>query len=478
VRYKVKNNSRSARKNVVVSIRKRIGLDTNNSALLSRDPQTRVKHEILAKYLDSWGGIIVHPLRKKLQRDWHFIYIDCFAYTGRYLGESEDTIQHIETQTVFGSPVIGINALDKLADYALNNGIRIRTNSILIERNLENFQELQNTLSIKSLNHRVRVTTNFSSLADREIAVVNADCLTLLDNLLGYTTKDFTWSFYLLDPHGPSGIPHDFVQPIVQQKHHDVMINFMYEDFIRKAGMAIKNGLKSQHQKLVDNWTAVFNNDKWQEIVRETTSEIQAHRYWRDYVLEGIPLDDMEEGSLLTDKQLAEIKERKFVDLYEDVLREMDPKLVIKLIPIKFPSREQTMFYLFLTTHDPTGALTMNEVLYKAKYREHDLRQRYIVAKKSAPPDHQLPLFIYKPEIPKSSSPSRNVKVEDLADLIFLKFTGRTVTRREVYRQMVETYFFPNEIDNALKHLKITSKATFRGNLVHETIIEFADLSI
>jgi len=452
-------------------------LNTNHSALLSRDPQTRVKHEILAKYLDSWGGIIVHPLRKKRQKDWHFVYVDCFAHTGRYIGESEDVIQNIETQTVFGSPIIGINALDKLADYALIKGIRIRTNSILIERNLEYFRELQNTLCIKSLNHRVKVTTNFSSLADREIAVVNADAHTLLDNLLAYTTRDYTWSFYLLDPYGPSGIPRAFVQPIVQQKRHDVMINFMYEDFIRKTGLAMKNGLKSQYQKLVDNWAAVFENDKWQQIVRETINEIHEHRYWRDDVLEGIPLDDMEEGSLLTDQQLGEIKERKFVDLYKDVLRDMDPELNIKLIPIMFPTREQTMFYLFLTTHDPTGALTINEVLYKAKYLEQDYRKRYKVAKKIAPPVYQLPLFILKPEVQKSASPTRKAKIEDVADIIFLQFKGRTLTRREVYRRLVDTYFFPKEIDNALKLLKFTNRASFHGNLVHETMIEFSNLS-
>ncbi|NOY98878.1 MAG: hypothetical protein GXP40_06715, partial [Chloroflexi bacterium] len=49
-----------------------------------RDTQTRVKHEILAKYLDTWGGIIVNGLTKRRQlQQWHFVYVDCFAFSGK-----------------------------------------------------------------------------------------------------------------------------------------------------------------------------------------------------------------------------------------------------------------------------------------------------------------------------------------------------------------------------------------------------------
>jgi hypothetical protein len=48
-----------------------------------RNTQTRVKHEILSRYLDTWGGIIVGGLTKaRKPLDWHFVYVDCFSYLG------------------------------------------------------------------------------------------------------------------------------------------------------------------------------------------------------------------------------------------------------------------------------------------------------------------------------------------------------------------------------------------------------------
>ena len=78
-----------------------------------RNTQTNVKHEILAKYLDTWGGIIVNGLRNaKRQRLWQFVYIDCFSYKGKYLGDMEDALRHKATvEPVYGSPIIGIQAL-------------------------------------------------------------------------------------------------------------------------------------------------------------------------------------------------------------------------------------------------------------------------------------------------------------------------------------------------------------------------------
>lgn len=98
-----------------------------------RDTQTKVKHEILSKYLDVWGGIIIGGLinsKRKTQK--HFIYVDCFSYTGKYLGEKEDSVQNKSAETVYGSPIIGVMALDRLVSFAQKMGVSIRVNSILI----------------------------------------------------------------------------------------------------------------------------------------------------------------------------------------------------------------------------------------------------------------------------------------------------------------------------------------------------------
>src|SRR4051794_2932284 len=77
-----------------------------------RSTQTKVKHTILEKYLKAWGGIIVNGLRGDQVKDVHFIYIDCNASFGRYNGELEDSVINREAQTIWGSPIIGVKALD------------------------------------------------------------------------------------------------------------------------------------------------------------------------------------------------------------------------------------------------------------------------------------------------------------------------------------------------------------------------------
>jgi three-Cys-motif partner protein len=149
--------------------------------------QTRVKHEILSRYLDAWGGIIVGGLKAKRPRDWHFVYVDCFSYLGKYAGEKEDTFQDKETKTVYGSPIIGISALDKLKNHAQNKmGMGIRVNCVLVEQDKSTYQELKQTLFETGYSPRIRETCDFHNLGDGQIAVVNADSIEIIDKLLGF----------------------------------------------------------------------------------------------------------------------------------------------------------------------------------------------------------------------------------------------------------------------------------------------------
>ena len=85
------------------------------------------------------------------------------------------------------------------------------------------------------------------------------------------------------------------------------MINFMYEDVLRKTGMVRSGNLEPKHQALVDNWTAAFGTEMWKELVKDTLTEIGDHQYWRHDILWGVPLDDMNGDDLLTNQQLSQI---------------------------------------------------------------------------------------------------------------------------------------------------------------------------
>jgi three-Cys-motif partner protein len=202
--------------------------------IIPRPPQTKVKHLILDKYLEAWGSIIIHGLKSQ-PTILHFVYIDCNASYGRYAGELDDKITQRGVQNVFGSPIIGVNRLDLLANWARGSyGKEVRTSSILIEKDPKIFNELKQSLSMAGLDHRAKETDNFSTLKDGEIAILCGDSTLLASKLVDYTQSGSKFSFFLLDPYGPTGIPISFVSEIIRQNRHDVIINMPYQDLHKK----------------------------------------------------------------------------------------------------------------------------------------------------------------------------------------------------------------------------------------------------
>jgi three-Cys-motif partner protein len=438
-----------------------------------RSTQTQVKHEILARYLDAWGGIIINGLcHAKHQRVWQFVYVDCFAYKGKYAGDQENIFRHdATTGPVYGSPIIGLRALDKLAAYATSLGIQVVTNTVLIEKDPANYRDLHDTLQECGLSGRIQETLKFSSLDNGEIAMVRDDATKLGDKLTAYTIRPGIWAFYLIDPYGPSGIPYDFVRKIVKGNHHDVMINLIYEDLVRKTGMALNKGLGPTHKQLVDHWKNAYGNALWDQIVVKTLVDIRDHCYWRD-VLGGIPLDDMEDTVIMTDEQLAEAKERAFVFGYQQTLESMDPRIAIKLSALQFPDRDRTMFYLFLTTHDPTGALLINQKLYEAKLLEYELRYKFNTLRHI--PCGQMSFWDPVQNVPRPPTDERPA-IEIIANEIYRRLQGKILTRKGVYICLADSLFFPTEIDSALKLLKRQGRLLYDGSkLTHHTQMQFA----
>lgn len=151
----------------------------------------------------------------------------------------------------------------------------------------------------------------------------------------------------------------------------------------------------------------------------------------------------------------------------------MDKSLVSKLVNLRFGDKERTMFYLFLTTHDPSGALELNRILYEAKYLEYELRYRLNIAKKTAPPANQM--FLIPPEdikVPNYERASRP-NSKEIESFIFKRFCGQVLSRKEIYYELTLTDYFPSEIDKALRHLRKSGKANFEGSLNHRTNITF-----
>ncbi len=422
--------------------------------ILPRPPQTKIKHTILGKYLLAWGGIIINGRKSTAKTmgqafDLHLVYVDCNASNGRYDGEDEEAAAGRSRSVVWGSPIIGVRGLDALTSWAFEKyGIKIRTNSILIEKEAKEFENLKASLEMAGLSSRVRETTDFDSLRDTEIAIVRADSTKMADKLLAYTQKNpYTLALFFLDPYGPKGIPMHFVSQIIQASRHDVIINMPYQDLHKKSGIVGKEETSAVEKELIENYNIMFGHTTWQALTAKTGK--------------GAKGDGGEAGNDL---------EEELMTCYGNTLQDVDQSLTVKKIPLHFPDRERTMFYLYLTTHDTSGAYAMNKLLYEAGYQETELKMSLKDAKKQV---HGQMMF----DLSTVSTKPLRPETEEVAEVILKQLAGKRLTLRAALKILVNSTYFVDEIRSALSHLRETDRVIFTPPLQQDTVITFSRFS-
>jgi len=413
-----------------------------------REPQTIVKHDILAEYLDTWIGIVTLGLRGAYHRfirsnvpekfRVQFTYVDCFGFEGRYQ-DDKDPRGWAE-----GSPLIGIKALDKALGFAKQKaGFIPEVYAILFERDPETYTALLKSLHEAGYGKRIRQVLEPSLLRSGDIAAINGNYQDCIDEVLQFTDQRSMWSFYLLDPYGPTGLELEYVSPIISQQRHDVMINFPYQDLHKKVGSEIRD--TQVHIAHREHYDAMYGSQVWREVAKTKAG------------------DELE---------------RALVQLYADTLQARDEELAVKTIPLRFKDRDRTMFYLFLTTHDSTGGLAMNRVLYRSLQSEHNLRIQWKteheeeqIRKSGGLP--QLPLFDLEEEKAKGAVPPRP-SIEEVADTIYERCHSETLRYREVLRRIVNTRYFPEEAAKAISGLRRRGLAEYKAKtLNNQTEITF-----
>jgi three-Cys-motif partner protein len=369
-----------------------------------RKSQNIVKHKILEAYLEIWGSIILMGLKSHYERarenGWPFhatfVYVDCFASLGRYASEGSSK------EPTFGSPVIGIQALQKIKETANQlMGFRPDCVSILIERDTERYRDLLDTLKMVGVENRIKETTSFIDLTDGEIATVSGDFLDHADALRQFTSAQHTYSFYFVDPYGPSGIPLSIISPLIQQPHSDVMINFPW--------LALQRLLHPDH------WDAAYGSDEWRSITGENY-------------------------------------ERELLNYYYDILQTQDEHLAIKMVPLLFPDKQRNIYYLFLTTHDATGALAINKVFDSAKLQEHNLQIEWQDERFREKSGGYVPLSMF--EDLATDPVQQHASREEIADYIYEKCAHEVLEYREVLRRLANTPYYPDDVKAAMTILK------------------------
>jgi len=402
-----------------------------------RDIQTKVKHLILSDYMGAWSGIILSGLsnsaRARLKRGLSFesrlVYVDGFSYKGCYSRDVEQLPNESKTAgPVWGSPILGVQALDRAREQARTRyEFDVDTAAILVEQDSGTFQDLLENLRMAGLSDRVVVNPTVIAPRDREIVVLRADFRHRYPEILDVLRSQYTKSFVLLDPRGVAGIPYEMVRQFVSLPSADVMINWAYLNFQRRAGQ--------ENEAIQLSLDAMFGGAVWRVL-------------------------DENRGGTEPDED----RDARLARFYRDQLQQVDPDAVIKYTRLDFPDRNRTMFYLFLTTHDPTGALKLNEVLDDARLaqvrmRWNRARDKYVRRQEAL---GQKSLFeMAALRAPAPTPGSRNVDIGKLSTDIHDHFSGQSVFRPDVYRLLANSEVYASEVDRALTLLKRNNRAEF-----------------
>lgn len=136
--------------------------------------QTRIKLDILKKYLKAWAIIIGSHFSEAY-------FIDCFAGRGKYHhGEKKDSVS--------GSPIIGIETCLEVKEIKLKKRLKFDLNIVAIEADKNNTRDLKRFVKEADPNSETKIEI-LESKFDEAI-------LEILEKISGKP------AFFFIDPYG------------------------------------------------------------------------------------------------------------------------------------------------------------------------------------------------------------------------------------------------------------------------------------
>jgi three-Cys-motif partner protein len=183
---------------------------------------SRIKHEILTKYLPSWAII----LGSKFDLMY---YVDCFAGPGHY--ETEGVV-------VDGSPIIAVKAGKAFAEKNQNKRLGV----VLVDDDRAQLEKLRECLkSTLPYPQNFRVDTRLADSHNHIPRVIS-----------GIKARNSAPSFFLVDPYGhPLSIP--TMNEVLRLPHSELLINLMWF----RINMNMSNPAVAHHV------TALFGDEGW-----------------------------------------------------------------------------------------------------------------------------------------------------------------------------------------------------------------------
>ena len=179
------------------------------------DEHTKVKHELLGKYIAMWMAILFNQ-QDKIGKKPQLLYFDGFSGPGIYFTDST------KSSTCQGSPLI----VGEIANSFIEKNAKRECSIICIDKN---------KTCVDLLNKEFGVLNKHKQQWKADCGEFDSSINILLDELekSGATLRP---AFFLIDPFGYSGFDMKTLSRILKNERSELFINFMIYDIIRFIG--------------------------------------------------------------------------------------------------------------------------------------------------------------------------------------------------------------------------------------------------
>lgn len=283
--------------------------------------QTKIKLAILRKYLGAWATIL------KGQKILY--YVDGFAGPGWLWNPRAG-------EKVFGSPV---QPIQLYLDHRFDKGWDYELRLVNVEKKKTYFEQLE------------KETSEYKKKGV-EIRNIRGEFLDKLEDILSEISQYHTFLF--IDPFGISGIEFSELERVLEREKTEILLNFNY------------NGLRRCIGELA-------NLDD-PNVTKRTKARKTIERVCR---MLNVTQQDLEQ--VIISGGIPKQTEISILTQYRDSLRNY--KAFVYPLPINFPGKERTFYYLIFMTDNITGLKIMKDVMYAEKDKE--LRQLFLFPKKT-----------------------------------------------------------------------------------------------
>lgn len=224
--------------------------------------QTRIKLDILRKYLRAWAIIIGSHFPKAY-------FVDCFAGRGKYhIGDQIDTVS--------GSPIIGLETAFEVRKMKQKKGIDFNLNIIAIESDTNNITSLKKFVNEIDPQHEIKIEFIESEFEEATSEVIK-------------TITDLP-AFFFIDPYGIKGVSKDTLDLIVNRNGStEIFLNYMKMGVQRVIGQYKNishenNTIRIKAAKTVSHMNSLFGDTSWidknhEELLKYFVKQVFSKNY-------------------------------------------------------------------------------------------------------------------------------------------------------------------------------------------------------